>query len=449
MSCSCGTSVEGKTAGCNNNGGCSTGGCNKLNTFDWLSNMHEPAQEKFNIVEVRFKNGRKEFFKNENHLELVTGEAVIVDVPGGHHLGHVSLQGELVRLQMKKKGVENNDDIKQIYRKATLKDLEKFDQVRKREMPALYRTRNIILEQKLNMKLTDIEFQADNTKATFYYSADDRVDFRELIKVLASEFKIRVEMRQISLRQEASRLGGIGSCGRELCCSTWLTDFKSVSTSAARYQNLSLNPSKLSGQCGRLKCCLNYELDTYMEALEDIPEVTKIKTSNGEARLQKTDIFRKIMWFNYGDENTWHPIPTDRVKEIIELNKKGETPDTLTEDKLELAPAETSINSDLERMDERFKKKDARKKGNKRRKGKGQGHAPGGQQKQQGQPQGQSQQRKRKPNPQQKQGQAKGAQPKAENKGQGQNQGQAKSQNKRIKNRNFKKKNNPNNDKSA
>jgi hypothetical protein len=186
-----------------------------------------------------------------------------------------------------------------------------------------------------------------------------------------------------------------------------------------------------------------------MEALEDIPEVTKIKTSNGEARLQKTDIFRKIMWFNYGDENTWHPIPTDRVKEIIELNKKGETPDTLTEDKLELAPAETSINSDLERMDERFKKKDARKKGNKRRKGKGQGHAPGGQQKQQGQPQGQSQQRKRKPNPQQKQGQAKGAQPKAENKGQGQNQGQAKSQNKRIKNRNFKKKNNPNNDKSA
>lgn len=420
MSCSCGTSVEGKTAGCNNNGGCATGGCNKLNTFDWLSNMDLPVQEKFNIVEVRFKNGRKEFFKNENYLDLVTGEAVIVDVPGGHHLGHVSLQGELVRLQMKKKNIEDNEEIRQIYRKATLKDLEKFEQVRNREMPALYRTRNIILEQKLNMKLTDIEFQADNTKATFYYSADDRVDFRELIKVLAGEFKIRIEMRQISLRQEASRLGGIGSCGRELCCSTWLTDFKSVSTSAARYQNLSLNPSKLSGQCGRLKCCLNYELDTYMEALEDIPEVTKIKTSNGEAKLQKTDIFRKIMWFNYGDENTWHPIATDRVKEIIELNKKGITPDTLTEDKLDLAPADTAINSDLERMDERFKKKDARKK-NSRRKGKGQGQAP-----------------------QQKQGQAQGNnQPKAEN------QGQAKHQNKRRKSRNFNKKNKPNNDQNA
>ncbi|NVK82932.1 MAG: Signal peptidase-like protein [Cytophagia bacterium] len=438
MSCSCGTSVEGKTAGCNNNGGCATGGCNKLNTFDWLSNMDLPVQEKFNIVEVRFKNGRKEFFKNENYLDLVTGEAVIVDVPGGHHLGHVSLQGELVRLQMKKKNIEDNEEIRQIYRKATLKDLEKFEQVRNREMPALYRTRNIILEQKLNMKLTDIEFQADNTKATFYYSADDRVDFRELIKVLAGEFKIRIEMRQISLRQEASRLGGIGSCGRELCCSTWLTDFKSVSTSAARYQNLSLNPSKLSGQCGRLKCCLNYELDTYMEALEDIPEVTKIKTSNGEAKLQKTDIFRKIMWFNYGDENTWHPIATDRVKEIIELNKKGITPDTLTEDKLDLAPADTAINSDLERMDERFKKKDARKK-NSRRKGKGQGQAP---QQKQGQAQGQPR-RKKKPNPNQQQQAQGNNQPKAEN------QGQAKHQNKRRKSRNFNKKNKPNNDQNA
>ncbi|WP_420385233.1 PSP1 domain-containing protein [Roseivirga sp.] len=424
MSCSsCGTGVEGKTAGCNNNGGCATGGCNKLNVFDWLSDMDQPSHEKFNIVEVRFKNGRKEFFKNENHLELVTGEAVIVDVPGGHHLGHVSMQGELVRLQMKKKNIEDNEEVRQIYRKATLKDLEKFDQVRNREMPALYRTRNIILEQKLNMKLTDIEFQADNTKATFYYSADDRVDFRELIKVLAAEFKIRVEMRQISLRQEASRLGGIGSCGRELCCSTWLTDFKSVSTSAARYQNLSLNPSKLSGQCGRLKCCLNYELDTYMEALEDIPEVTKIKTSNGEARLQKTDIFRKIMWFNYGEENTWHPISTQRVKEIIELNKKGEVPDTLTEDRLNIEPAENSINSDLERMDERFKKKDAKKRNNKR---KGKGNP-----------------RKKGPNPQ---GQKHPQQPKAQAKGE--NQGHGKPQQKRKK-RNFRKKNKPNNDQKS
>ena len=362
MGCSCGTSAEGKTAGCNNNGGCSTGGCNKLNVFDWLSNMDIPAHEQFKIVEVRFKNGRKEFFRNSNKLDVVTGEAIVVDVPGGHHVGYVSMQGELVRLQMKKKGVENNDEIRQIYRKATLKDLEKFEEVRKREQPALYRTRNIIIEQKLKMKLTDIEFQADNSKATFYYSADDRVDFRELIKILASEFKVRVEMRQISLRQEASRIGGIGSCGRELCCSTWLTDFKSVSTSAARYQNLSLNPSKLSGQCGRLKCCLNYELDTYMEALEDIPDTNRLKTSKGVAKLQKTDIFRKTMWFAYEDENTWHPLSTERVKEIIELNKKGEAPESLDIDELELEEVQVEgINQDLQKMDERFKKKNRRK----------------------------------------------------------------------------------------
>ncbi len=359
MSCSCGVSVEGKTAGCNNNGGCSTGGCNKLNVFDWLSNMDIPVQEKFDVVEVRFKNGRKDFYRNVSNLDLVTGEAIVVDVQGGHHIGYVSMQGELVRLQMKKKSIADNDDIRKIYRKATLNDLEKFEEVRKRENPALYRTRNIILEQKLAMKLTDIEFQADNTKATFYYSADERVDFRELIKVLAGEFRIRVEMRQISLRQEASRLGGIGSCGRELCCSTWLTDFKSVSTSAARYQNLSLNPSKLSGQCGRLKCCLNYELETYMDALQDIPEVKFLKTKNGDARLQKTDIFRKLMWFSFDKDNNWHPISTERVKEIMEMNKAGELPESLTLDIIEVAIADNRINRDLEQMDEKFRKKNA------------------------------------------------------------------------------------------
>jgi len=359
MSCSCGVSVEGKTAGCNNNGGCSTGGCNKLNVFDWLSNMDIPVQEKFDVVEVRFKNGRKDFYRNVSNLDLVTGEAIVVDVQGGHHIGYVSMQGELVRLQMKKKSIADNDDIRKIYRKATLNDLEKFEEVRKRENPALYRTRNIILEQKLAMKLTDIEFQADNTKATFYYSADERVDFRELIKVLAGEFRIRVEMRQISLRQEASRLGGIGSCGRELCCSTWLTDFKSVSTSAARYQNLSLNPSKLSGQCGRLKCCLNYELETYMDALQDIPEVKFLKTKNGDARLQKTDIFRKLMWFSFDKDNNWHPISTERVKEIMEMNKAGEFPESLTLDTIEVTIADNRINRDLEQMDEKFRKKNA------------------------------------------------------------------------------------------
>ncbi|MDN5205676.1 regulatory iron-sulfur-containing complex subunit RicT [Fulvivirgaceae bacterium BMA10] len=362
-SCSGGASV----AGCKNNGGCLTGGCNKMNVFDWLSNMDIPIADKFDIVEVRFKGGRKDFFRNTNSLDLVTGDAVVVDVPNGHHIGFVALQGELVRLQMSKKGIENNDDIRAIYRLATTKDLEKYEKVKERDLPTLYRTREIIADMKLSMKLSDIEYQADNTKATFYYSADDRVDFRELIKVLAGEFKIRVEMRQISLRQEAGRLGGIGSCGRELCCSTWLSDFKSVSTSAARYQNLSLNPSKLSGQCGRLKCCLNYELETYMNALEDIPEVENpLITEKGEAKLQKTDIFRKIMWFGYENENSWHPVQVGRVAEIIALNKKGKKPVSLLEDKLlEEEAVNDALNSDLVRLDKKFSAKS--KKNKKRR----------------------------------------------------------------------------------
>jgi cell fate regulator YaaT (PSP1 superfamily) len=366
---SCSTANGKAAAGCRNNGGCSSGGCNKMNVFDWLSHMDLPAVDKFDVVEVRFKGGRKEFFRNSNQLDLVTGDAVIVDVPNGHHLGHVSMQGELVRLQMKKKKVEDDENIRSIYRLATLKDLEKEKEVQKRELPTLYRTREIIEELKLNMKLSDVEFQADGTKATFFYSADERVDFRELIKILASEFRIRVEMRQISLRQEAGRLGGIGSCGRELCCATWLSDFKSVSTTAARYQNLSLNPSKLSGQCGRLKCCLNYELETYMEALQEIPNLQgPLLTSKGEAKLQKTDIFRKIMWFGYSDENTWHPLEVERVREIMALNEKGIKPDTLLSDELELPEgAGGALNTDLERLDKKFENK-SKKKRKKRKK---------------------------------------------------------------------------------
>lgn len=411
MSCSCGVDSAGAVKGCNNNGGCSTGGCNKMNVFDWLSNMDMPVVDKFEIVEVRFKGGRKEFFRNEHGFDLVTGEAVIVDVPSGHHMGYVSMQGELVRLQMQKKKVANDEKIRKIYRKATIKDLEKYDSVRKREMPTLYRTRQIIQEQKLGMKLSDIEYQADNTKATFYYSADQRVDFRELIKILASEFRVRIEMKQISLRQEAGRLGGIGSCGRELCCSTWLSEFKSVATSAARYQNLSLNPSKLSGQCGRLKCCLNYELETYMDALEDIPSVNRLKTKHGEARLQKTDIFRKIMWFGFDGDNNWHPLDTDRVKEIIALNEKGEFPETLTEDTIEIKALSGSLNSDLEKMDKKFQSKHKKKK-NKNRRNKGAANRGGNQQnagnKEQGnrpqnqgnQPQGNKKRKGKRPNPQ-------------------------------------------------
>jgi cell fate regulator YaaT (PSP1 superfamily) len=363
MGCACGTSKEAGVKGCQNNGTCGTGGCNKMNVFDWLSDMEVPTAEKFNVVEVRFKNGRKDFYRNTDHLELYTGDPVVVEVQNGHHIGHVSLQGELVRLQMQKKNVANDDQIKKIYRKGHQRDLEKVEEVKKRELPTLYRTREIIKEKKLQMKLSDVEFQADNTKATFYYSADERVDFRELIKMLATEFKVRVEMRQINLRQEAGRLGGIGVCGRELCCSTWLSDFKNVTTGAARYQNLSLNPTKLSGQCGRLKCCLNYELETYIEALQHIPKVeAPLLTLQGEAKLQKTDIFRKIMWFGYNEENTWYPINVERVNHILEMNRVGQKPATLDKDAEIVREPIAALNSDLVSMDKKFRSKNKQRK---------------------------------------------------------------------------------------
>ena len=322
--------------------------------------------EEFDIIEVRFKGGRKDFFRNASRLELTTGDAVVVDVPNGHHIGFVSLKGELVRLQMLKKKVDNNEEIRSIYRIANERDMEKFQEVRDLEAGTMYRGREIIQQLRLRMKLSDVEYQADKSKATFYYSADDRVDFRDLIKKLAEEFKVRIEMRQISLRHEAGRLGGIGSCGRELCCSTWLTDFKSVSTTAARYQNLSLNPSKLSGQCGRLKCCLNYELETYMTALKDIPSVHRpLQTQQGDAVLQKTDIFKRMMWFGYKGDNTWYPVPVERVQEILAANAKGVAVETLL---LEV-PAEpmqnefvAEVEGCLVRLDDKFKSKKKKKK---------------------------------------------------------------------------------------
>lgn len=339
-----------------------------MNVFDWLSNMEMPSENKFDVVEIRFKNGRKDFFRNSDKLNLTTGDAVVVEVPNGHHIGHISLQGELVRLQMQKKNVANDGEIKKIYRLAHTKDIEKHEEVKKRELPTLYRTREIIRQLNLNMKLSDVEYQADNIKATFFYSAEDRVDFRELIKLLAGEFRIRVEMRQISLRQEAGRLGGIGVCGRELCCSTWLSDFKNVATSAARYQNLSLNPSKLSGQCGRLKCCLNYELETYMEALKGIPEIeSPLLTERGEATLQKTDIFRKIMWFGFREDNNWYPINIERVNEILEMNRAGRKPATLEEDALPEKETSGPLNSDLENLDKKYKNKSKKKNKNRNR----------------------------------------------------------------------------------
>ncbi len=331
--------------------------------------MGIPQVDNFDIVEVKFKGGRKEYFRNVDYLTLNTGDPVVVDVPSGHHIGYVSLQGELVRLQMQKRKIRDDDNITRIYRIANQKDMEKWEEARNREIPTLYRCRQIVEEFKLQMKMSDVEYQADNSKATFYYSAEDRVDFRELIKALAGEFKIRVEMRQISLRQEAGRLGGVGVCGRELCCSTWLVDFKNVSTSAARYQNLSLNPGKLSGQCGRLKCCLNYELDTYMDAIKDIPQVERpLQTESGPAKLQKTDIFRKLMWFSYNNDNDWHSISCDRVREIQALNEKGTKVFNLqvdtSSDVVDLAAQSTR---ELELLDKKFTKKKKKKPRNKSR----------------------------------------------------------------------------------
>lgn len=367
----CGTKESG-VSGCGSSGTCGTGGCNKMNVFDWLSNMDIPVSQRFDVVEVRFKGGRKDYFRNINQVDLVTGDYVVCEMSSGQHVGTVSLQGELVRLQMKKKNMPVTDDIQVIYRIANEKDLDKHTQAMAREMPTLYRTREIIREMKLNMKLSDVEFQSDNTKTTFYYSSEERVDFRELIKSLASEFKVRIEMRQISLRQEASRLGGLGSCGRELCCSTWLTDFKNISTAAARYQNLSLNPAKLSGQCGRLKCCLNYELETYIDALRDIPTIdAPLKTKKGIATLQKTDIFKKIMWFGFEKETNWYPLPIDKVLEIVQLNKKDIIPESLDiltpQPERTLDKVSTKLNSDLENLDRKYSEEQKKKKKKKSR----------------------------------------------------------------------------------
>jgi len=379
----CGTKgSNGKTAGCQNNGACSTGGCNKMNVFDWLSDMDVPILKRFDVVEVKFKGGRKEYFRNINHLELLTGDYVVCEMASGYHIGAVSLQGDLVRLQMAKKKIADDENVKSIYRVANPRDMEKHEQSVARDLSTMYRAREMVKELKLSMKLSDVEFQSDNTKATFYYSADERVDFRELIKILASEFKVRIEMRQISLRQEAGRLGGLGACGRELCCSTWLSDFKNITTSAARYQNLSLNPTKLSGQCGRLKCCLNYELETYIDALKDIPHVdAPLLTQKGKAHLQKTDIFKKIMWFGYeNDSTTWHPITMEQVSKILQMNVRGEKPvslDVLDIEEAVLALPAVGINSDLAKMDKKFSHRDQQNGGgnsnrkNKKKKGSG------------------------------------------------------------------------------
>jgi len=336
MSCNnCSSDISTVPNGCKSNGSCQTGDCEKLSVFDWLSNMAIPSgQEPMNIVEVRFKNGRKHFYRNLDKLSISMGDVVAVEGNPGHDVGIVSLSGELVKVQLKKKGVDiNSEEIKKIYRKATQKDIDKWKAVREKEYKTQYRGREIIGRLGLKMKLSDVEYQGDGNKATFYYTADERVDFRQLIRDLASAFSIRIEMKQVGLRQEAARLGGVGSCGRELCCSTWLTDLRKVNTTSARYQQLSLNPQKLAGQCGKLKCCLNYELDTYLDALSDFPKQDVIlKTEKGDASFVKMDIFKGLMWYTYKENRSkWYRLSLENVNEILDLNKKREKVASLEE----------------------------------------------------------------------------------------------------------------------
>lgn len=304
-----------------------------MNVHDWLANLpfSDPGSV-CSIVEISFNNGsRKDYYRNTTLHHFEKGEVVAVEGVSGYDVGSVSLTGELVRLQLKKRNVdERNPEIKKILRRAGEQDLARWQENKKREPAAMIRSRAIARQLNLAMKVCEVEFQADGKKGTFFYTADDRVDFRELIKIYASEFRVKVEMRQIGIRQEAAKVGGIGSCGRELCCSTWLTDFKSVNTTAARYQNLSINQTKLSGQCGRLKCCLNYELDTYLDALQAFPDTAEtLQLSKGAATLAKRDIFRSLMWYVLPDSNKQYPLTVERVKEIQRLNRQGIKPEEL------------------------------------------------------------------------------------------------------------------------
>lgn len=382
MSCAtCASGKDGKVRGCKNNGTCGSDGCNKLTVFDWLENMALPSgAETFYFVEVRFKNSRKEFFHNADQLPILMGDVVAVQATSGHDVGIVTLTGELVKVQMKRKGVttEEAQQLK-IYRKATQKDIDIWQEARSREAAIQKRAREIAISLNLEMKISDVELQGDASKATFYYTAESRVDFRQLIKDMARAFNLRIEMRQIGYRQEAQRLGGIGSCGRELCCSTWLSDFRAVSTASARYQQLALNPQKLAGQCGKLKCCLNFELDTYLDALKDFPPTDcRLQTEKGTAFCQKVDIFKGMLWFTYkNDATNWFALHKDQVSEILALNKKGTkveglegyaiaNPDQADASKaVETAPVEDSLT----RFDAPKKSKPRRKKGPRRPRG--------------------------------------------------------------------------------
>jgi cell fate regulator YaaT (PSP1 superfamily) len=334
MSCSsCNNGGKGSPRGCKNNGSCGSDSCTKLTVFDWLENMQlAEGEEDCPYVEVQFKNSRKAFYRFPKEIKPQAGALVITKVEKGYDLGRVSLAGPLVRMQLKRKKIKpESDAIGMILRLASTQEINLWHDLREKEAEVQREARNLALALNLDMKISDVEYQADGKKATFYYTAEDRVDFRQLIKDLARAFSIRIEMRQIGMRLEASRLGGIGSCGRELCCSTWLTDFRSVSSGAARYQQLSLNPQKLAGQCGRLKCCLNYELEAYRAEVKKFPKPQiKLHTEKGIGVFQKMDIFKGLMWYAYKNEwMTWHKLETEAVLKIIEKNKLKESVSSL------------------------------------------------------------------------------------------------------------------------
>lgn len=369
-------SKDGTPQGCRSNGSCGTSGCNRLNTFDWLATQDVVDVNPFDLVEVSFKNGsRKGFYINQRHLNAVTGDMVVVEGSNGYDVGRISLSGDLVRLQMKKKRAKEDHVVHKVLRHANQRDLEKLDYARSQEMPTMIRARAIARSLDVDMKVGDVEYQGDNRKATFYYTAEGRIDFRELIRHFAKDFKVKVEMRQIGARQESAKIGGIGSCGRELCCSTWLSDFKSVSTAAARYQNLAINQAKLSGQCGRLKCCLNFELDSYMDALKAFPKNTdKLKTKAGIANLVKTDIFKGIMYFAYhkdGRLGKFYPLEVEQVKKIKAMNANGDFPlDLMSMQIVEEAPPVEldfeSVNDVIELPPEERRRRRGRGKGGKK-----------------------------------------------------------------------------------
>ena len=374
MGCSSCSSGGGTPKGCKNNGTCSSGGCNKLGVFDWLANMQLPGgQAPYDILEIRFKNSRKAFYRNAKNLSLQVGDVVAVEASPGYDIGVVSIVGELARIQVKKKAPNlKAGEVKKILRIANQDDINKWVEALSLESEVMYQSRTLAVNLGLEMKISDVEYQGDLTKATFFYTAEGRVDFRQLIKDMADKFKIRIEMRQIGSRQEAQRLGGIGSCGRELCCSTWLTDFRSVSTSAARYQQLSLNPQKLAGQCGKLKCCLNYELDMYLESIKSFPTSdTKLYTEKGMAFHIKTDVFKRQLWYMYDGEagigSGLIALSPERVREIAKMNQKGKKPADLKDFEEAIIRKEPDYDNvvgqdSLNRFDSAFKSKKRKKK---------------------------------------------------------------------------------------